>query len=556
VNFQFQSLLLPLTVVIVGGIVLALLHLLKVQPPRRIVATTMFWMQSTREQHRRVLLGRFSRWRSFLLLLLIVLLLGAALTGMRWPSERRGEPVVMVLDAGFSMAARSGERSRLQEAIARVSADLLQLGNRPVAVVVAADQPQLLVGFGQPTAIIEPILQHVRTSATPACSDRALRLAAGLLPSQRGSILWYTDKPDGSDQVPQSVRSRVLRRGVGSTLFNSAILSASVETADEPAMRCRLRIRVGTWGGSAQPLRVRIIRADTFASQEAAATFSEQNVGDAVFDDLACDGAAYQVTLLDGGAAPEDDQAVVRLPRRVPLAFRVDPAAPAALKQAAAAIETAPTSPAHVLIDISTDVAPSPPDTGGSIVVVTGDDEVPAGTPAQLDVASPLASGLTLESAACGAGPGLHELGADAMSLIRAGGQVVAAFSSQQHRLLLSSAMFSAGSTIPHRPGFFLLLMRACRQMAGWSPSSLAVPLERRCTDPLWPPSGDGPGELTTVTGSRVASDLTVAAGLADPLALEHGQADSFLEPWQLALALAGGLLLVEGLLQIKGRVV
>ena len=54
-NLQLQSLLLPLAVAGVGAAVLALLHLLKVQPPRRVVATTMFWIHSSRDERRRVL---------------------------------------------------------------------------------------------------------------------------------------------------------------------------------------------------------------------------------------------------------------------------------------------------------------------------------------------------------------------------------------------------------------------------------------------------------------------------------------------------------------------
>ncbi len=549
-NWPVQSIVLPAAAAVLGAAVLALLHLLKVQPPRRTVATIMFWRRASQQEHRRVLWGRFSRWRSFLMLLLVVLLLAAALSGLRWPRDRRGEPVVMVIDAGFSMTAPAAEgRSRMSQAVELARADLSKLGNTPVSILSAGEWPQLLARPEQPAAVARLGLNQIQPQSAPAASSEALALAAGLLPAERGHVLWYTDQADLPEELPQAIRDRVQRRAVGSAVSNAAILAVTFEPIDSDSPQGRLRVRVGAWGPSTQPVEVRLARGGDSVSQQAPLSAQSDGIGDAVFEKLQADGGECTIGLVGGGAIAADDLATMRLPRRPHVAFRFDGEVPESLRRALLAIGGgAAEDPAGILVTSSA----TPQTSGASVRIVSGAAQVAAGTKVHL-VDSPLTKGLGFEGAVCGAGTDLRSIDSSLVPLIGAGESVLVGMAPKNGppRLVLSDALFSQGSNLPQRPGFFLLLMCACRQMSGWTEAPLSVPIERRMSDPLWPPSQDS---NAVAPGSRRASDLTLAA--SEPKPLDLAASGFGLEPWQIALAAAVGLLFIEGLLQAKGRIV
>lgn len=550
-----QPMLLALSAAVLGAAVLALLQLLKVQPPRRTVATVIFWRHATEQEHRRVLWGRFSRWRSFALLLLIVLLLAGALTGLRWPAGQRGEPVVMVVDTGFSMGAMTEGRTRLIEAIERIRSDVSQLGNRPVAVVLARENPELAVGFGQPAAVISPSLGRVNVTPSPSNSAATLLMAAHLLPQGKGRIYWYTDRAAIPVEMTPDLRGRITRRVAGTTARNAAILGVTTEPDAAGDLFCRMRVRVGAWSGVPQSIAVRLARSGRSEVQEAAAVIGDSGFGDALFSGLPADGQECQITLAEGGAVSADDRATIRLPLRRPVVFGFESEVADALRKALEAMQvgTGAGSAASIAVGTATTAGHAP------LAVVVADDgqEKIAGSPADLVPGSSLVQGLSLEGAVSGQGADVRSIRgqAEIIPLIRAGGSVLAATSRDGTKLYLSDALFAPGSTVPQRPAFMILLHRALREMAGWTEAAASVPLERCMEDPSW--QAPGRGSFVSVTGSRSASDLRIADSPdATTAPADTAPAVFPIDPWQLLLLLAMGLLVVEAFLQIRGRIV
>lgn len=542
---------LPLVAATVGAAILALLHFLKVQPPRRVVATTLFWRQAVRQEHRRVLIERFSRWRSFLFLLLIVLLLALSLSGLRWSDAQRGEPVVLLIDAGASMSVPSSQgKTRLNEAVEAAEKDLASLGARPVALVSAGDRAQVLVQPGQSAALASQALRSIRPAAVPALSDQALLVAADLLPAGRGRIFWYTDRADLPPEAPAPIRDRVTVRTIGSAAGNAAILSATFEPRSADSVDGRLRIRAGAWGPMPRQLAVRLQRDGATEAQETPLNIDDTGTGDALFENVRADGAAYAVQLASGGALASDDRVGIRLPKRTPIRFNRVGELPEPLVRAVDAIASPDAVNAFAFNVISSTGMPG---NEASIQVLRGGSQVASGARVEV-IPSPLTDDLKMESAVCGAGTDVRTVHPRAIPLLRAGEHVLAAtLPRRPGHLVLSDALFAPGSNVPQRPAFFVLLRRACQQVAGWTAAPIVLPVERRSADPMWVPAGGAETDITAASGSRATSDLSASAPALAPL--NSSGAGWRLEPWQLALIAAGGLLVIEALLQSAGRV-
>lgn len=540
---------------------LVLLHRLRVQPVRRPVATLLFWQSATREQASRSLWGRLSRLRTFLFLLAILLLLGLSLSGLRGFGRKPAlEPLVLVIDSGFSMSAKGDEgRTRTADAVALARADAENAGDRPLALIEAGDVPKVLASFRDPTVVTRRALESVQPSTQPADRSAAIRLAASLLsPAGTGQIVLYTDRPLPREPLSTSTRNALRVRTVGAPARNSAVLSAFYVSDAWRAGFGAIGVRLKTWGEQRGPLHVRLTLGTGAASHvvEREAMPSRDDEAVATFEGLPADGRVAEVELVGGDALAADDRASIRLPSQPSVAFNVEGAIPPALAAALSTIDS--NGSGATVIDVLQTSGPSNENaTRPVIVMVKGGD---AGTVTGGDRIVPTNDAWTMdlpvEGAIVGRGVDLRSTSPTAVPLLRAGDAVVAAVErdGRATRLLLSDALFAEQSTLPRRPGFVLLLGRAVRSMAGWTQSPVSLPLERRITDPTG--LGDPARDANLISGSRSDSDVTTIDGSRDAAPDAVGSNGRAFNLSIVTLVGAIGLLMLEGLLYATKRIV
>jgi hypothetical protein len=247
------------------------------------------------------------------------------------------------------------------------------------------------------------------------------------------------------------------------------------------------------------------------------------------------------------------------LPTRSPIVFRIQGELPTQLRRAlnviGSVVETAEkeetTSAGTSILVTGEPISGSSPSIR---VVSSSSSRVDAGT-LVTTAGHELVSALDLERAVAGSGSGIEVKGREMFPLLKADEAVLAAIDMQDGPiLLLSDALWSRGSSIAHRPALFMLLQRASERLAGWTPVPVSIPLKRQTVDPLNPTSSRVP--QITLVGNREQSDISQAPAALAPVK-DLSPASPVTAPWwTFALAGALALLLVEGLLYAKGRVV
>jgi hypothetical protein len=522
---------MPLVAAIAAGAVLLILHRLRVSPPRRIVATTLFWKQAVREEHRRVLWERLSRWKSFALLLSILLLLALVLSGIRWPAKESAGAVAMVIDCAGSMNVKGADgRSRLDLAIDRARADLANADGN-VSVITAGAMPQLLNNKNDPPAVTDAALKTLKPEEGLSASRDALQMALALA-GESGKVRWYTDHNVVPVEFPEPLRARVEIQPVGQTAANAGIKSAVYKPAGAFALTGDLHVRIGSWGVEGTPVSVQL----SIASRS---PLSASVQGDeAVFRDVPASGEDATISLLPADAYPADSTVKLTLPRRPAIAFEYGASVPAPLRVVTELIAQSAKGNSAVAIHVA-----DSGDTLPRIQVVRGLSTVSSGTPIESSDER-----YHFDDAVCAAGVDLRDVAPRAKVLISAGNWVLAASDGQ--RLLLSDALFADGSNCAQRPAFLAILQDACRSLAGWTDVPQSLSLQRLQDDPLW-----RRGASSAVVASDFTSDLRVDQSPVVPASSTSSVHLRF-ELWQVILAIAIALLLLEMLLHLKGKVV
>jgi hypothetical protein len=542
--------------------ILALLHLLRVRPRPLRVVTTLFWIQAAEAAKARTLLERFRHPLTYALLLLICSLIALALGR----PERRADwesrvSKVLVLHAGASMSARDAKtgRTRLDAAAEALLAEARDLSPADhLAVLVADPWPRVLQGFEDPRPVLARRLAETKPAPQPAAGPASGALARSLLNGHpHPEIVVFTDRT--SDQTGEQLTSgqpriRVVR--VGSPASNSAILSAMFEPDQQNPLKGVFRLRVGHWGSGEMRLRVRVRRTggapllDTTRSVAAGAT------ADFAVDGLQADGDRLEVVLSGDDAVKVDNKAVFRLPLRRPIRVSMDDGVPNPIRVLLRAAPEMDTSPARGNEDVRIAAGVRNETTAvPEIIVVDEGARIEPGLPVRAVGDSDLLRGLELEDAVCGQGPALENLASGSEPLLTSGRAVVAAWveDRDRRRLLLSGATLSQDATLPHRPAFAVLLVRAVRLLTGWEADPIVLTPERSLEDPLWPASSDPGSSVQIAPGSRTASDLTAAGEASGEITASHRR---FLpEPFEVLLALAVALAGLEGLLHARGRI-
>ena len=141
------NLVTPLALGFLGALVpVVFFYFLRMKFRRQPVSSTYLWQKLVKVNEG----GARLRWRSWLLLVLqvlVVLALGAGLTGLEWVGQKTTKPgTVYVLDVSASMGSRETAGIRLDLAKKALLEDLLTLPQgTPVAVFLASDELRPLV---------------------------------------------------------------------------------------------------------------------------------------------------------------------------------------------------------------------------------------------------------------------------------------------------------------------------------------------------------------------------------------------------------------------------
>lgn len=496
------------------------LHLLRIRRRRQPVVTVMFWRQAVAGVRAPTLLQRFQHRGTFALLTTILALLAIALSGPVWRSTDASS-TVLVVDAGYTMDMADGSAKRMDLARARAAEYAASAGG-DVAVVVADPEPRIVLGFAQPSAAVARVLGDVSPAAAPAACRPALELARSMLSGREGRIFWITDRPSVPDDLDVAAVPSIQRVTVGRPGPNAAVLSAVYEPSREDPSLGRVRVRIGQAHSAA---RLRVVGPDF----EQAVDVAADSVSEVVIPGIRADGSLMRVQVDDGRGPVPDDSVEIRLPRRPPLRFNIAYDAPAALKAAVLAIGQASQESDAIAVGKAT----------GRGIVVMPAGENPNGA------ATVWGPGVNFEGATSAAGRGLSSLPGE--TVLAAGDAPLALLDIDGGRLVLADAVVADGSVLPHRAAFLVMLSQACRRLAGWTDAPLVLPMSRRQVDPAGTPE-----TATVIVADGVGGAPVDAAAEATPSA----RSPSRIEPFEVLLAVALGLLLVEGWLFVRGRVV
>ena len=174
-----------LALVGVGGIVgavIILMYAIRWQLPRRVVATTLFWLSATgRSMGRRGVVPE--QWLSLALQLLIAgsIMLAAAQPRLSCQS-RAGRTVVLVLDRSPSMATQERVETRMELAKSRAVEQLRRTAaSDAVGLVVTGPLPEVIVPVTRDHGAIRREIARQSVRMGRGNLDRAVEMACQLL---------------------------------------------------------------------------------------------------------------------------------------------------------------------------------------------------------------------------------------------------------------------------------------------------------------------------------------------------------------------------------------
>ncbi|HOW70475.1 MAG TPA: VWA domain-containing protein [Phycisphaerae bacterium] len=543
--------------------VLAVLHLLRVRPRPVRVVTTLFWVETVERVRARSILHRFRHPLTYALLLTICTLLALALAQ---PSltEQAGSGLheVIVLDAGASMAAPvpSSGGTRMEAAIAALEARIRTLSpSDRVAVVLVDPWPRLVLGFEQPIVSLASSLREIRPVSVPSITGEGLKLARSLLNGRANPrVLLLTDRAPadapmgaGTDDVPCEVV------GIGEDLDGLGIVSALYEPDADHSLRGRFSVRVASAGRKPQGARLEIRRAGGASLLSRIETVEPGGSVDFALSDLPADGDRLIVSLSSAGGQVVGRELVFRLPHRSPIRVGGSRWLPAAVR---AAIQSDPAvqlvedgweRDVDVVVDPPSGTLPRP-----SLVLRDDGPSVEAGRLLEVSLRGPLLRDVDLAGQTCGTGSSLGALSGPAEPLLVSGGAVLAACrGGKAPCVILGSALLAADSDLVRRAPFAVFLARSLRYLAGWDEDPVVLPPERVLEDPLWPRRTLLAAEVTGMPVSRAAVDLSGPRAGASDRSSRGGRRWGWSAPFEILLALALALFLLEAVLHARGRI-
>jgi len=296
--------------------IIIVLHVLRPRRQTITVSSTSLWTAALRERQRGLGLQKLFRNLSLVLLVLAALAASLALAGPRWLTQsNEHQDIVLVLDVSASMQARSGLRTRLDEAksIALELIDGLPQGGRAL-IMSTAHKAVLRSGFETNPQLLRRTLKAIDATDEAGEPGGALALAASLLRGRDdGQIYFITDAAFDADvgMGGERVQYRIVGQSVGQIARNVAITRFDFRT--EPGRQDRFQVLLSIHNYTDAALTVptsvmlerrqlfaRVVEVGAGATRTLVMPFKGKALGRAtatidIDDDLSLDNRAYAV---------------------------------------------------------------------------------------------------------------------------------------------------------------------------------------------------------------------------------------------------------------------
>jgi Mg-chelatase subunit ChlD len=305
----------------VGAAALVGLYLLKLRRRRLPVPFARLWARVLKESATTALHRRLRRLLSLLVQLLVLGLILFSLTDPRLGASRKGRSVVFLIDTSASMQARTGGRSRLDEAKAEARRLIRALQADDAAMVVALDGRPAPVGSF--TADETELLHDVGAlSPTDTAGDlaRALDLAADALSGRENPLAILIS--DGGGEVPRDRPPGIELQylPVGAPADNFAVTAFSVRRYRANQTAYEVLVEVESQATREKAMRLDLYQGGEVVQSERLTLKPGERVQRS-YADLAGEGDLLEAQLasLDAGpldAFPLDDHAYAVLPER------------------------------------------------------------------------------------------------------------------------------------------------------------------------------------------------------------------------------------------------
>jgi hypothetical protein len=508
--------------------VLAALQYLRVNPRRTRVVTSLFWRQAVEQARARTLFERFRHPRTYLLLLAASLLVLLALAAPVRHAENKPRRVI-ALEAGLAMSAGD---DRFENALALVRAEARSLDEERIAVVAADPQPRVLKRFDESLAVMMARLDCMKPADAPVIREDLLVAADSLLAGrENGGVVLVTAQP----ATVNDEKIRVL--AAGENTDNAFILSVVFAPDSADPTRGTVHGRVGLTGKQAATVNTIISRGDDILSKQGI-EIEPGGTKQFTVANIAADGAPLAVALDGNDAIAGDDRIIFQLPDRrriqvVPVAgYELPPVLSSVLKGLPE-------------VSIKTD--------GAGPLIRIG----PAGSDAEIQIQASaaagkwlsvrasdhhLVAGMEFEDAVCRA-PG--EASSAGIPLLLAGEFPLASLDSQERRLTVADSFFDTDSSIVRRTGYVVFWAAMFHHLAAWhdEPLTLSPMQGTRSTDP-------GADHLVMKAGF---GNFDLAG---DGVAATPDRSLARLPAWQWLLAAALAVMLVEAVLNLRGKII
>jgi hypothetical protein len=225
---------------------LLVLFMLRHRPVKLRVPSTLLWQGVANAQVATSPFQMLRRSLSLLLMLLALLALVLALAGFRIPGgETVQAPLVLVVDVTASMAAREGNRTRLDIAVERAEAIAGSAGNAEVTILAYDGALRPVPAASAADALGQ--LQTTQRGAAQLGLTHALRAAAESEPGKRFVLF--------SDTAPGAMPANATFVPVGSPRANAGIVAAGV--TEQAGGRADVFVGIEYAGG--EPLRSSVL---------------------------------------------------------------------------------------------------------------------------------------------------------------------------------------------------------------------------------------------------------------------------------------------------------
>jgi hypothetical protein len=513
--------------------VLAVLQYLRIRPRRIRVVTTLFWQQAADQARARTLFGRFRHPRTYLLLLAASLLVLLALATPVFHGARQPHRVI-VLEAGLAMTAAD---HRFDNALELVRAEAASLGEDRVAVITADPRPRLLKHFDESLVALEDRLAKVNAADTPVIREDLLRTAKSLLAGrENGEVVLVSAQPVTTGDAGVRVLA------AGEVLDNAFILSAVFVPDTADPTRGAFHCRVGFTGKLADTLAVKIIRADQ-ALLEQSAEFQPGEVKEFVVPGIAADGHRLTASVTGRDAIARDSRIDFQVPdRRRILLVPVDgiklPPVLTAVIDSLREVTTKATGDASLPV-----VRVGPVGSGARILIQPAEagGELMAVRPS----GHPLMDGLAFEDAVCRAPATSLNVSEGNLPLLLVNGSPLASLNPDTNQLTIAATLFDEDASIVRRTGYMVFWSNMLHHLAGWrnEPLTLSPTQADR--------SADAASASLILKAGMGNFDLVSGAHSATPAELGGPR----MPAWQWLLAAALALMVLEAVLNIRGRI-